>query len=137
MKIVGLDLGDQWTGVALSDASCIIATPYATISARQHVSFLEALLVKESISTVVVGYPQTMRATESDQTRKVVREYERLKSRFPTVSWILIDERYTSKQAAALGKRTDKASRQAVHARAAAFILTLYLDQLHMQKALQ
>jgi putative holliday junction resolvase len=134
MKLLSLDLGDQWVGIALSDASGIIARPYTTINATNLNSFLCDLLKKESIKTIVVGYPQTMQGTESDQTRKVKEIFEYLKKIFPEIMFVLWDERLSSKRAQSLHKSFSKADKLKEHARAAAFILDSYLTFLLQQK---
>ena len=134
MKILALDLGDQWVGVAISDALCMIARPYKTVTNRELNSFLENLFRQERIDTVLVGYPKTMRGTESDQTKKIVLKKEELEKKFSEKKWLLCDERLTSKQALSMGKMKDKLE---IHARSAALILESYLLHLQFQKSLE
>lgn len=131
MKIVALDMGDQWVGVALSDSSRILSRPHTTVALRDLRKFLSELLDQESISTIVVGYPQTLRGTESDQTRKIVTQKEELEKEFSTVTWVLWDERLSSKHAQSMGKKGDKLH---IHAKAAAVILDTYLCHLRFKQ---
>jgi putative Holliday junction resolvase len=133
-KIVALDLGDAWIGTALSDPMHIVARPYETVGAKQLTAFITQLLEKERIETIVVGYPKTMRGGESAQTKKIVSTFETLQKSFPTVTWILWDERLTSKQAAAIKPGTSSDSKKQSHSIAAALILTSYLDHLRFQQ---
>ena len=133
-KILALDLGDQWVGVAISDPSQVFSRPYDTTTRKNLESFLTDLFKKELIETVVVGYPKTMRGTESEQTKKIVQEKEALEQKFPESSWVLWDERLSSKFAAAHGKTASKEDKLKSHARAAAFILDSYLSFLQLQK---
>jgi putative Holliday junction resolvase len=133
MKIVALDLGDQWVGVALSDISRIIARPHTTVPLSKLEAFLTTLLEEHKISTIIVGYPQTLRGTESAQTKKIVEEKNNLEKRFPDVAWILWDERLSSKQAQKVGKKGDKLH---IHAKAAAVILDSYLTHLKFKEEL-
>ena len=128
MKIVALDLGDAWTGIAISDGLGIIARPYNTVATENLFVALEELFAKERITTVVVGYPKTMRGTQSEQTKKIVREKEVLEQKFPNYTWILWDERLSSKRAAKIGPARTKQEKLLVHARAAASILDTYLQ---------
>ena len=130
MKIVALDLGDQWVGIALSDSSRILARPHTTVALRDLRKFLSELLAQESISIIVVGYPQTLRGTESDQTRKIVAQKEELEKEFSCVEWVLWDERLSSKHAQSMGKKGDKLH---IHAKAAAVILDTYLCHLRFK----
>ena len=131
MKILALDIGDVWTGTALSDALNMFAKPYKTVRAEQLDEFLKNIFKKEKIETVVIGYPKTLRGTESEQTKKVVAHKELLTQQFPDVTWVLWDERLTSKQAAGIKKAKTKEEKQESHSIAAALILTSYLDHLH------
>ncbi len=130
MKILALDIGDAWTGSALSDALGMFAQPYKTIRAENLNEFLTEVLKEEPIKTVVIGYPKTLRGTESDQTKKVVAHKEKLETTFPDVNWVLWDERLTSKQASGIKRAKTKEEKQESHSIAAALILTSYLDRL-------
>lgn len=135
-KIMALDIGDVWTGIALCDALHILAKPLTTVKAYDIERELVLILKKESIEAIVVGYPKTLKGTESDQTKKVVAVYEELQKKFPTVRWVLWDERLSSKRAADIKKGEGKADKLKSHAIAAAFILDSYLNYLNSQKSL-
>ncbi len=137
MKTVALDIGDRWTGIAISDILGITARPLETVEAKDLDSFLANLIKQEEIDTVVVGYPKTMRGTESDQTKKVVAQFEKLKVVFPNLAWVLWDERLTSKQASHLKKAVTKQEKRHSHSVAAALILTTYLDFKNLQSSLE
>lgn len=126
-KILALDIGDQWTGIALSDASKILAKPYMTVEAARLAEALREIFEKESIETVVVGYPRTMKGTESAQTQKVIAAKEELEKTFRDQKWVLWDERLSSKRADVLKKGITKEDKLRAHAVAAAFILDSYL----------
>jgi putative Holliday junction resolvase len=130
MKILGLDIGDVWTGTALSDALGITARPHKTAETNKLVAFLTDLFKQENINTVVVGYPKTMKGTESDQTKKVVATKELLEKKFPEKTWALWDERLSSKRADSLKHARTKEEKIKSHSVAAAFILGSYLDYL-------
>ncbi len=130
MKIIALDLGDVHTGVANADDLGLFATPLTTVPTTQLNSWLEQLISKESIKTIVVGYPQTLKGTESEQTRKVLYLKDQLAQQFPTIKWILWDERLTSKQAQSFKSKRIKKDKNREHAIAAALILQTYLESL-------
>lgn len=127
MKIAALDMGDVWVGIALSDPLGIIAKPYQTVKLSQLVTFLKEFITKQSVSTIVVGLPKTMRGTESEQTKKIIQEKEELEKTFPEITWVLWDERLSSKRADTLKKGTSKEEKIKSHSIAAAFILESYL----------
>lgn len=127
MRIMALDLGDAWIGVALSDPLRFFSKPYKTVAAADLETFLAQALPAEKISEVVVGYPKTMQGTESDQTRLVIATKEKLELMFPTIKWVLWDERLTSKQARKIRSPKNKEEKLAQHSIAAAIILESYL----------
>ncbi len=135
MKILALDLGDVWTGTALSDGLQILARPYKTVKTEVLETFLIETFKEERISTVIVGLPQTLRGTESDQTRKTIAYKEKLEAQFPKYTWILWDERLSSKQAQQL--KSPKDDKQKIHSLAAALVLETYLMNLQFKKMLQ
>ena len=128
MKILALDIGDRWTGVAISDPLGILPRPYDTFKSSELIVQLQKTITKEYISTIVVGLPTTLRGTESEQTKKVRDTVDELKTHFPNVSWEFWDERLTSKQAAGMKSIKTKEDKLKSHAIAAAIFLSTYLD---------
>lgn len=128
-KIAALDIGDVWTGVALSDPLKIVASPYQTYKTSELEDHLRYLFKQEDIERVVVGNPRTLRGTESEQTREVHKQFEQLEATFSEIPFVLWDERLSSKRAEALSskKSNRQKEKQFSHARAAAFILDTYL----------
>jgi putative Holliday junction resolvase len=134
-KILALDIGDQWTGIAISDVLQMMARPLTSVSTQQLEQGLEDIFSREKIEIVVVGYPKTMRGGESDQTRKVIVHKEALEKKYSTYKWVLWDERLSSKRAdsvrAERGRTIPtKEEKLKSHAVAAAFVLDLYLTFL-------
>jgi len=130
-KILALDLGDAWTGVALSDSTQMFARPVTTVGTKDLVPYLETVCRSELIKKIVIGHPRTMQGGESDQTRKIVAQKEQLEKEFPNQEFILWDERLSSQRAQALApKRRTPEDKLKIHARAAAFILDSYLTFL-------
>ena len=129
-KILALDVGDVWTGMALSDSLGLIARPYKTVKTNDLEEELRILLEEEVIDTVIVGHPRTMKGAISEQTKKAQLVKEQLEQRFEMVSWILWDERLTSAQAesAMLGAGMSRAKRRKrVDRMAAQIILQSFL----------
>jgi len=128
MKILALDIGDRWTGVAISDPLGILPRPYDTFKTSELYTSLEKTIQKERISTIVVGLPTTMRGTESDQTKKIIAIAQDLQNHFPDIEWKMWDERLTSKQAAQMKSTKTKEDKLKSHAIAAAIFLSTYLE---------
>ncbi|QQR53495.1 Holliday junction resolvase RuvX [bacterium] len=133
MRIIALDIGDVWTGVAISDASGITVRPLTTYRSENLFEELTVLIKQEKVSKCIIGYPKTMRGTESEQTKKIVQTGNAIKERFSTVECIFLDERRTSIQAAQFFKKGCKTKNEKLkeHAIAAAILLQSYLDHLH------
>ena len=130
MKILALDIGDVWTGIAISDALGITSRPYQTVHTPELEKELQEIFSEEPIKAVVVGHPKTLKGTKSAQTIKTEQAAEKLKKAFPDKEWVLWDERYSSQQAAKLIRPKTKEKKLEVHAVAAAFFLMSYLDSL-------
>lgn len=134
-KIMALDLGDAWIGVAVTDITGMFARPVTTVAAKDIEPFLAKIVIDEKIKTVIIGHPRTMKGGESDQTRKIVAQKEHLAQTFPEQEFILWDERLSSQRAQALGaKKKSQEEKLKEHARAAAFILDSYTTFLRARK---
>ena len=62
-RILALDIGEKFIGVAISDINQSVASPLATIEREKMSSFLtsfEALIMQEQAVAVVIGYPLNM-----------------------------------------------------------------------------
>jgi len=127
-RIAALDVGDVWTGVAISDPLGITARPYDTVRTDELHDFLSTFFPKEQVVRVIVGLPTTMKGKESEQTNKVKKQFEQLQTVFKDVAWHMWDERLSSKRAETLKRPQNKEEKQKSHAVAAAFILSSYLS---------
>ncbi len=137
MKLLALDLGDIHTGTALTDAIGMFAHPYKTIPTKDIENFIEALLKTEQISTIIVGYPKTLKGEISAQTQKIINLKEKLEEKFKNQKWILWDERLSSKQAEKFKKTSNKEDKMKLHSIAAAIILSSYLEYLLVKRSIQ
>ena len=131
MKFFALDLGDVWTGTAISDALGMFARPYKTIETKQIQEFLTQLVKDEPVSTIIVGHPTTLQGTKSHQTVKIEQITDELKKQFPALNWIFWDESYTSQLAQELKPSKTKEDKRHSHSIAAAYILSSYLNHLN------
>ncbi|MEH6834469.1 MULTISPECIES: Holliday junction resolvase RuvX [Falsihalocynthiibacter] len=138
--IAGLDFGDKTIGVALSDRMLNIATPLETIRRKKFTLDAEALLAllaKNEVGGIVLGFPRNMDGSEGprcQKTRAFARNLERL-TPLPITYW---DERLSTVAAerALLLADVSRAKRADVidHV-AAGFILQGALDRLsHLRR---
>ena len=143
--MIGVDLGRRRIGLALSDASGTLATPWQTIDGRG-VPGQVAIRIAEAVCTlregdddvagVVVGLPVHLdgRPHEEAERTRVIAELVGRRLRVPVT---LQDERLTSVEAEQMlsGRERDWRQRKArLDAAAAAVILQEYLD-VRSQKA--
>jgi putative Holliday junction resolvase len=132
MKALCLDLGDVWTGTAMTDPMKIIARPHITIKTVALFTFLDELFAKDKVDTIVIGYPRTMKGGESEQTKKVLVQKEAIAQKYADKKIILWDERLSSKSARAIqGKKARTDTKQQEHSIAAALILQTYLQSIY------
>ena len=125
MKVLALDYGPARTGVAVSDPTGTLARPVGVVERAASEAGLAQLLElvrAEEPDRIVVGLPLTLRGEHGEQARATERFVETLRHAvdIPVES---LDERFTT----ALAAQTP--SRAAEDARAAAHLLTTYLER--------
>jgi len=134
MRCLGLDIGDRWIGVALSDPGGILASPLTIIERTDDSQALEAIadiITKQDVGQVVVGLPLSLDGTLSGQAEKVKDFTDKLAEQIK-IPLEYRDERLTTVMAqrlkrAAGGKKGRGKTRY--DAEAAAVILQSYLDE--------
>lgn len=125
MKYLGIDYGDKRVGVAVSDSRGEVAFPKTTIFNNQWLwKNLEALLAEEKISQVVVGLPQALDGTDTEQTVKV-RVFVGGLKKITRVPVSFENEMLTTHLVEKAGIKKEHADESA-----AALILQSYLDKI-------
>ena len=139
MRVLGIDYGEKRIGLALSDATALLASPWKTIAndanvgaAAQRIALEVNALVTEpdGLNAIVIGLPRRLSGEPNDQTPRVRKFAELLAGRV-SIPIALQDERLTSHAAdelLALRERDWRKRKQRVDAMAAALILQDYLD---------
>ena len=100
--ILGLDIGDARTGVAISDELGIAAHPLCTIQRKSRkavLAELQELVTVHNVEQVVVGLPLQLDGKTGTQAKKIKKIAERLAQQvnLPVVFW---DESFTTVEAA-------------------------------------
>ena len=139
MKIMAIDYGDARTGIAISDATGLLAG-YTTVIQSWKGDFVAseiARLVKEHrVEELVMGFPRNMDGSEGPRAELYRAFAEKLKE-MTGLEPVLWDERRTTVEAHAIlhtsGKKM-KDHRKNVDAVAATLILDGYLTRKRMQK---
>ena len=133
MKILGIDLGLARTGIAISDFSEVLASPFCVIEETN----LDMLTQKigriccnENIKKIVVGLPKNMNGSEGDAAKKARSFADQLEN-FLKLPVLMVDERKTTISANNILNETNthgKRRKKIIDAVAAAIILHYYLD---------
>ena len=129
MRVLALDYGAARTGVAVSDATGIIARPLCVVESAgtpAGLARLREIVREQAAEHIVVGLPLTLRGKhgkQADETREFVRVLREALG-IPVETY---DERYTT----ALASRD--AGEAPEDARAAAHLLASYLDRNRLE----
>ena len=139
VRVLGIDYGARRIGLALSDATATLASPWRLLQRPPSEAETLRLLIKEittlatdddGLEAVVVGWPRRLNGSPTDQTPIVEAFASALRSQIG-VPVVLQDERLSSHEAESrlATRETDWRKRKAkLDAAAAAVILQDYLD---------
>ena len=139
MRVLGIDYGARRIGLALSDATATLASPWRLL--QRPPSDAETLRVvlaeiavlaadADGLEAVVVGWPRRLDGTPTDQT-PIVEAFARGLEAKLTVPVVLQDERLSSREAEsrlAVREPDWRKRKKHIDAAAAAIILQDYLD---------
>lgn len=135
MRIIAIDYGLSRTGIAVSDPTGLIASPFRVLPSRNYEALLQGISsVLEEIrpDRIIIGYPSRTDGKASEMCQRVDRFCTDLNDRFGVFP-LPVDEKYTtliaSRQLHESGKRA-KEQRKSIDAAAAAVLLQGYLDSL-------
>lgn len=135
MRVLAIDYGMSRTGIAVSDPTGLIASPYRVIPSRNYEKLLLGVgevLAEVKPDRVILGYPGRTDGAKSEMCERVERFRDEIVQRFG-VTPQLLDEKYTTVIASRMlhdgGTRT-KEQRKTIDAAAAAVLLQGYLDSL-------
>jgi putative holliday junction resolvase len=134
--VLGVDLGEARTGVALSDDLRMLAHPLETISntsADKVAQRLRKIVAERQVDCVVVGLPRRMNGALGSAAENTLRFVEKLRSLVSceVVTW---DERLSTVAAERALRDAGKKTRETRAIRdqvAAQIILQSYLDRLN------
>lgn len=135
MRILGLDLGTKTLGVAVSDATGIIATGLTTIrfsenNPKESLTELKRIIDEYNVSVIVLGLPKNMNNTLGEAAKRSTDFKEILENEF-NLKVDLQDERLSSVTANNVLLQADvsrKKRKTKVDTLAATIILQNYLD---------
>ena len=134
-RILGLDVGDNTNGVAVSDLLQITAQGVTTIrreGKKKDLLEIEKLIDEYDIKKIVIGLPKNMNGTIGPQSEKVIKFAEKIKNKF-NIELIYIDERLTTVSAERIlieGDVRRENRKKLIDKVAATYILQFYLDSI-------
>ena len=132
-RSLGIDFGEKRVGLALSDRSNLIASPFKTknyINENDLVAQLKKIVIENDIENFVLGLPINMKGEDTAQT-KVVRKFKESLSSLD-LPIIYEDERLSSvsaKNSLMLQNIKTGHNKPEIDKTAAAIILQQYLDK--------
>jgi putative holliday junction resolvase len=140
MRIMALDLGTKTIGVAVSDATAMIARGIETIrrkGIKNDFLRLEEIITEEEVETIVVGYPKNMNGSIGERAQVSEAFVEIIKENYPKMKVVLWDERLSTVAAEKILISADmrrEKRKKIIDMMAAVVILQNYLDSLPKQE---
>ena len=137
MRILGIDYGDERTGIAITDALNITVQGLETIhnegSDKIILRRLDEIIEQYNVDTIVIGKPINMNGTSSERTEKTEQFIHKLKCKYNKLKIETIDERLTTvaahKTMNLLNIHKNK-KRNIVDTISAVYILETYLNKI-------
>jgi putative holliday junction resolvase len=145
VRALGIDYGERRIGLALSDATGLLARPWKAIARVAALPAVAAVLAGEiaalqheddGLGAVVIGFPRRLSGEPTHQTAAVSELAERLRA-LVGLPVVLQDERLTSREAEsqlAQRERDWRKRKPQLDAASAAIILQDYLDGVQRER---
>ena len=132
-RSLGIDFGEKRVGIALSDSTNLIASPYKTIEyfSKDHlIDEIKKIAQEKEVEIFIIGLPLNMKGKDSAQTKNV-RNFKKLLSNLE-IPILYEDERLSStiaKKSLVLQNVKTGHNKSEIDRTAAAIILQQYLDK--------
>lgn len=133
MKTMGIDFGLARIGIALSDDTKFLATPFETYKRKGEeldIQHLIEIIKAKNVDEIVCGLPMNMAGEEQEIAIKTRTFMEKLKE-LTNITIEFVDERLSSLMAEEMLKETERdwqKRKEKLDAVAASIILQDYLD---------
>lgn len=134
MRYLGLDLGTKTLGLAMTDKTNTISSPYKTIRYKTYdelIKELKEIIIEKNVSKLILGYPKNMNNSLGFAVERTNSFKKVLEDNFD-LPIILIDERLSTLEAENILISTDTKRikrKEVIDAYAAAIILDTYLKE--------
>lgn len=133
-KILGVDLGDARTGLAVSDALGFMASPAGTIYSNylpQTAKKVAEAAREHRVKKIVLGLPVNMNGSEGPRAQRIREFAELLQGELEDVKIVFFDERCSTMAAHQILNMTDtrgKKRKEVIDTLSAQIILQNYMD---------
>jgi putative holliday junction resolvase len=137
VRALGIDFGLKRIGLALSDVTGTLASPFTTLvyraGKRPPLPEVARIIQENEVASIVIGLPLDLGGEETEMCAKV-REFGSALASRVSLPIDFVDERLTSVQAnrairSSGLKKGERERKERVDAAAAAFILQAWLDR--------
>lgn len=98
-RLLAIDYGSKRCGIAITDESKIIASGLTTVAANDLLPWLKEYTSKEEVELFVIGEPKRLHGEASSVEPLIQKFLKKLEETFPSIPFVRIDERFTSKMA--------------------------------------
>ena len=107
-RILAIDYGSKRTGIAVTDPLKIIASPLETVATHELINYLSVYLSNEEVELLVIGKPTLKDGSDSKIEPLIVGFIRKIKQLFPYLQIERYDERFSSKRAEEVIRKTVK-----------------------------
>lgn len=136
MRYLGLDLGTRTLGIAISDATGLVARTYQIVrfdekNYEKTIPILKEIIEKENVQKIILGFPKNMNNTIGERCEETL-SYKKLVEEKIDIPIEMQDERLSTIEATNIMIQADlsrKKRKNKVDALAATIILQSYLDK--------
>lgn len=133
MKAMGIDFGMARIGIALSDDTKFLASPFLVYKRKgqeQDIEYFVNLIKEKNVDEIICGLPMNMQG-EEQKIAALTREFMQELSKHISINITFEDERLSSVMAEEMLKQTEKdwkKRKEKLDSVAASIILQDYLD---------
>lgn len=134
-RILGIDYGTKWTGIAATDPMQIIVNPLKSVVTEELNDFFDQYLSEEPVSKVVFGFPTHKDGLPTKVANQITNFANKLKSKYPDLDIVYQDEAFSSQRAASIirasgAKKSKRQNKVLINTVSAVVILQEYLGHI-------
>ncbi len=140
MRYLGLDIGVKRCGIAISDKTNLLATPYKTVSYNYEdyqnlANIIDEIIKLNNITDLVIGMPINMDGTKGFAAKRSEGFKDYLKTE--TINIHYIDERLTTVSAMNIlheNGKNEKNGKKVIDTLSACLILEIFMKRIENEK---